>query len=165
MKRKTNTSNFIQSVNEIISIAKERNVVHLYTENEYLDGRSITINHKQLINFGSCSYLGLETTTRMKEASIDAVERYGTQYSSSRTYVSFTLYEALELLLSQIFNAPIIISSTTSLGHQAVIPIVVEDDDAVIVDHQAHISMQDVLPKLQVRGIATTLVRHNRLVG
>jgi 7-keto-8-aminopelargonate synthetase-like enzyme/predicted N-acyltransferase len=61
------------------------------------------------------------------------------------------------------FNTPVLLYSTTSLGHHGVIPIIVEDSDAVIVDHQAHVSMQDTLSKLQVRGVATLLVRHSNL--
>jgi 7-keto-8-aminopelargonate synthetase-like enzyme/predicted N-acyltransferase len=99
----------------------------------------------------------------MKAAAIDAVRRYGTQFSSSRAYVSVTPYRELEELLGQIFNAPVILSSTTSLGHYGVIPILIEDGDAVIMDHQAHFSMQDTLQKLQARGIPTMLLRHSRL--
>ena len=153
----------IDYVNEIATIARKNGMTHLYTENECLDGKYISINGETLINFGSCSYLGLETDARLKEAAIDAVRRFGTQFSSSRTYVSFTLYEELEALLKNIFNNPVILSSTTSLGHQAVVPIIIGDKDAVIMDHQVHASIQDVIPKLQVRGIPVSLLRHSRL--
>lgn len=153
----------IDQINEISTIARNRNIVHLYTENGSLGGRYFTINGKKLINFGSCSYLGLETDPRLKAAAIRAVKQYGTQFSSSRTYVSFTLYKELEELLNEIFDYPVILSSSTSLGHQAVIPIIIADSDAIIMDHQAHVSMQDTIPKLQVRGITVSLLRHGRL--
>ena len=153
----------INHINEIAIIARKRGIAHLNTENESLDGKLITVNGNDLINFGSCSYLGLETDMRLKEASIQAIQKYGTQFSSSRTYISFTLYERLEKALENIFNTPVILSSTTSLGHQAVIPIIIADSDAVIMDHQAHASMQDTIPKLQVRGISVSLLRHSRL--
>src|SRR5690606_22879011 len=76
---------------------------------------------------------------------------------------SFTLYQELEELLNKMFGYQAILSSSTSLGHQAVIPIVIADNDAVIMDHQAHVSMQDTIPKLQVRGITVSLLRHGRL--
>ena len=150
-------------INEIATIARKRGIAHLCTEDESLNGKYITINGNGIVNFGSCSYLGLETDSRLKESSIEAIRRYGTQFSSSRTYVSFTLYEKLEELLKIIFNCPVILSSTTSLGHQAVIPIIIADGDAVVMDHQAHASMQDTIPKLQVRGITISLLRHSRL--
>jgi 7-keto-8-aminopelargonate synthetase-like enzyme len=61
------------------------------------------------------------------------------------------------------FECPVILSSSTSLGHQAVIPIIINDNDAVIIDHQAHISMQDTIQKLQIRGVTITLLRHSRI--
>ncbi len=161
--RKSSRNNSIHVINEAISVARDRGIIHLFTQDDQLTGRIITIDGKQLLNFGSCSYLGLETDERMKEAAIDAVRRYGTQFSSSRAYVSVTPYQELEELLGKIFNAPVILASTTSLGHYGVIPILVEDGDAVIMDHQAHFSMQDTLQKLQARGIPTMLLRHSRL--
>ncbi|MFN6944892.1 MAG: aminotransferase class I/II-fold pyridoxal phosphate-dependent enzyme [Cytophagaceae bacterium] len=163
MIKKANKNTFIENVNEIISIAREKGIVHLYTEDEYLDGNIITIDGQKRINFGSCSYLGLELDKRLKDGAIKAVEQFGTQFSSSRTYVSCTLYKELENLIQQIFKFPAILSPNTSMGHLAVIPILVEEGDAVILDHQAHYSMQEVAFNLQVKGITVTKVRHNRL--
>jgi 7-keto-8-aminopelargonate synthetase-like enzyme len=163
MKKTTKTSGIINTINEILTIARSRKIVHLTTEDESLDGRRITIDGKTLINFGSCSYLGLETDQRIKDASCIAVQRYGSQFSSSRTYVSFTLYSELEKLLEKIFNTPVLIAPSTTLGHLGVIPIVIEDNDAVILDQQAHYSMQEVVHNLQLRGITVTKLRHNRL--
>jgi 7-keto-8-aminopelargonate synthetase-like enzyme len=79
------SADLITSVNEIISLAKERGIIHLRTEDKYFNGKDITIKGKNLINFGSCSYLGLEVEDHLKESAIDAVRRYGTQFSSSQT--------------------------------------------------------------------------------
>ena len=51
----TKTESLIQTVNEISITAKKRGIVHLFTEDEYLNGREITINGKKVFNFGSCS--------------------------------------------------------------------------------------------------------------
>jgi hypothetical protein len=40
----------------------------------------------------------------MKEATVDAVMRYGTQFSSSRAYMSSPQYVELEALLSEMFG-------------------------------------------------------------
>lgn len=161
---KTNKySGFIDIVNEFITIGRAKGIVHQFTEDEEFDGRSITLNGRKMINFGSCSYLGLETDERIKEASIDAIRRYGSQFSSSRTYTSFTLYKELEELLNQMFGANVILSTSSTLGHRSVIPILIDDNDAVIFDHQAHISMQDAGKDLSLRGVPINLLRHNRL--
>lgn len=164
MMKKNKTSSVFNTINEILTIARDRGIIHLTTEDEKYDGRIITIKGNKLINFGSCSYLGLETDQRLKEASIDAVRRYGAQFSSSRTYCSFTLYEQLEELIARMFNVKnVLLSTCTTLGHQAVIPIAVDDSDAVILDQQVHYSMQDPVNHLQLRGVTVTKVRHSRL--
>lgn len=153
----------IESINESIRVVKEKKLLHNLTEDEACNGREISMSNKRLINFGSCSYLGLETDERLKDAAIDAVQRYGTQFSCSRTYLSLKLYRELEDLLSAIFPARPVLYSTTSLGHKAVIPIVVEDTDACIYDQYAHISMQEEIIKLQARGVKVAICRHNRM--
>lgn len=153
----------INTVNEIFTIGRAKRVIHLYTQDYQLDGKRITLHGESKINFGSCSYLGLELDQRLKEAGIDAINRYGAQFSSSRSYVSVSLYEELEDLLAKIFGKKVILSTSTSMGHQAVIPIIIEDNDAVIIDQQAHFSMQETVSKLQLRGIKVQVLRHNRM--
>ena len=58
---------------------------------------------------------------------------------------------------------PVIITKNSTLGHLAVIPTVVRDEDAVILDHQVHWSVQNAAQLLKVRGIPVQLVRHNNL--
>src|SRR3712207_7635534 len=47
-------------------------------------------------SFGSCSYLGLEVHPALRAGVVDAVERFGTQFSSSRAYVSPPRYAEAE---------------------------------------------------------------------
>ena len=92
----------------------------------------INIDGKPVVHFGSCSYLGLEFDERLKQGAIDAINTSGTQFSSSRAYLSVSHYGEFEQLLNQIFDAHCIITPTTTLGHISAIPILVNDDDAVI---------------------------------
>jgi 7-keto-8-aminopelargonate synthetase-like enzyme/predicted N-acyltransferase len=163
MKKNIKSSSVINAINEISMIAKDRGIAHLFTQDSLFDGRQITIRNQTMINFGSCSYLGLETDQRIKDSGIEAIQRYGSQFSCSRTYVSFTLYEELEELLGKMFQAPLLLSTCSTMGHMAVIPIIIDDEDAVILDHQAHISMQDASKRLQLNGIPVTMLRHSRI--
>lgn len=141
-----------------------RGIFHLNAENEHCDGRQLTINGKSLVTFGSCSYLGLETDVRLKTAACEAVLRYGTQFSSSRAYVSGPLYTRLEAVLSQIFEGrPLTIAPTTSLGHMAALPVLITERDAVVYDPFVHASVQAVLPTLREQGSTCESVPHNRL--
>lgn len=151
-------------INEIITYAREIGIGQLTTEDNHYDGKNITVKGKHMINFGSCSYLGLEVDQRLKEGAINAIQKYGVQFSSSRTYMSCTLYEEFEKLVSEIFSAPIVLSTSVSLGHHAVLPIVIEEGDAIIMDQQVHASVQDAVLKVKAKGIFTTIVRHNDLI-
>ena len=123
----------------------------------------IAVEGESLVNFGSCSYLGLEFDQRIKQASIDAILKYGTQFSASRAYVSIHLYEELEKNLEKIFGAPTIVAPTTTLGHSATIPVIIDDNDAIILDHQVHGSVQMAVALLKSRNIHVEMIRHNRL--
>lgn len=163
MGKKGKSINLINTAIELVGLGKDRGVTHLYTENEQLNGRSIIIDGKELINFGSCSYLGLEVRPDVKEASIEAVKNFGTQYSSSRSYVSCSNYFELEELIGKMFDAPILLSTSSTLGHFSVIPIAIEEGDAVILDQQAHVSMQEAVQKMQLRNVTVTMVKHSNL--
>jgi 7-keto-8-aminopelargonate synthetase-like enzyme len=154
---------FADSIDECVLNGIKQGILHLKTENEYLDGRIIKIRGKEVVNFGSCSYLGLEVDDRLKQGAINAVLKYGTQFSSSRFYVSCGLYEELEDLISKIFNAPVLIAPSTSVAHAAAIPILINDNDAIILDHQAHASMQNAVSLLTRRGITVEMIKHNNL--
>ena len=49
----------------------------------------------------------------------DAVDRFGTQFASSRGYLSMPGYDTLEDTLSQIFNAHAVVLQTTTLAHHS----------------------------------------------
>ena len=97
----------------------------------------------------------------MREAVIDAVTRYGTQFSSSRTYLSSPQYDQLEPLLGEMFGGHVLVTPTTSLGHLATLPVLVGARDAVILDHQVHASVHMASNQLRVQGTTVELVRHN----
>jgi 7-keto-8-aminopelargonate synthetase-like enzyme/predicted N-acyltransferase len=163
MAKKTTSISIINTVNDIMTACQQKGITHLFTEDEIYNGRTITIQGKELINFGSCSYLGLDVDERLKEAAIQAIRQYGVQFSSSRSYVACTLYTEWEKLLRSMFNAPLVLTTSVSLGHHAVIPVVVEDGDAIIMDQQVHASVQDAVLKMRSKGVAVSIVRHNRL--
>ncbi|HEY2408773.1 MAG TPA: aminotransferase class I/II-fold pyridoxal phosphate-dependent enzyme [Polyangiaceae bacterium] len=137
--------------------------VHQTAEDDHNDGRHVTLRGRRLVNFGSCSYLGLETDERVKQGACDAVRRFGTQFSSSRAYVSTALYAEFEALLEQIVRAPLVVTQTTSLGHLGVLPVLISENDAVLYDVLVHASVQAVLPTLRGAGIECKAVPHSHL--
>ena len=154
---------FVDTVDQVISDAVNKGIMHLNTEDTALNGNKLNIKGKEIVNFGSCSYLGLEFDPRMIAASQKAIANYGTQFSSSRAYISSTHYQELEGLFEKIFGAPSIVAPTTTLGHVGAIPIIVNDEDAVILDHQVHNSVQTAATLLKPRGVRVEIMRHNRM--
>ena len=140
-----------------------RGLGHLTAEDAQLGGRFVTLRGRRQINFGSCSYLGLETDLRLKNAACDAVARYGVQFASSRAYVSCPPYAELERLLAAMFETPLVVAQTTTLAHFAALPILIGREDAVVCDQLVHNSVQAVLPTLQAAGTFCRFVRHNRI--
>ncbi len=153
----------IKVLHEIGTTAEKRGLVHQYVDDEVLNGRTISIDGKRLLHFGSCSYLGLEMDERMKAGGIEAIRKYGTKFSSSRSYLSCANYKEFENLLEQMFEAPILLATSTGNAHHVVMPIVMECDDCVIFDHQAHYSMRDLESKLNANKTFTTVLRHSRM--
>lgn len=154
----------IEIVNQVASIAAKLGIVHNSTDDEILDGRHITIRGKKMLYFGSCGYLGLEHDPRIKAGAIEAVNKYGTQFSSSRAYVSSSYYQQSEELLKKMFfGKPLLLLQSLTVGHMSNIPILVGNDDAVIMDSQVHDSVQTAVQLLRNRDIHIELIRHNRI--
>lgn len=161
--RGASSANIYDTIFQISTDGVARGVGHLSTADAELDGRSIQVDGRTLVNFGSCSYLGLERDPSIVEGICDAARRFGSQFSSSRSYLSIGQYEELEGLLDQIFGRPTIACPSTTLGHMSALPVLVGDGDAIILDQQVHHSVQTAAQLLKARGVPLKIVRHNRL--
>jgi 7-keto-8-aminopelargonate synthetase-like enzyme len=157
------TSDWKSRTDQILNLAVANKMLHQTASNESFDGRLIYVNGKELINFGLCSYLGLEQDWRLKQGVIDAVTRYGTQFSTSRSYVSAPAYLELEEMLDRLFEGHTLVTPTTTLGHLAALPTLVEPEDAIILDLQVHNSVQTAAKQLQAQGVFVDVVPHNSI--
>jgi 7-keto-8-aminopelargonate synthetase-like enzyme len=161
---KSRGNKFVDTIDECITNGVNHGIFQVTVENEVLDGRTVTIGGKDVVNFGSCSYLGLEMDERLKEGAINGTLKYGTQYSSSRLFSSCNLYEEIEDLFYKIFNNNhAILAATTTLTHISAIPILVNDDDLVILDHQVHGSVQLAVQLVKARGTKVEMIKHNQM--
>ncbi len=158
---KSKHNHLLDTIGDLILNAKKEGLVHLYTEGNHFDGRHIQVEGKKLFHFGTTGYLGLEQDQRLKDAAIDAIQRYGTQFPLSKTYVSFVIYKELEEAVRRIYNSPIVITKNSTLAHIGVIPTIVRDEDVLILDQQVHASVQNASQLLKARGTSVQLVKHN----
>lgn len=136
-------------------------VFHATAEDEALDGRIVTVEGRAMINFGSCGYTGLEVHPELTGAVVDAVRRYGTQLSSSRSYLSAPDYPEAEATLSRMFGRPATITGSTSMANMAVATTLTTPDDIMLVDAQAHRSLQTAVLVAQSQGTGMRMVPHN----
>lgn len=153
----------LRILDTMLTEAAERGLLHLDVEGASLDGRTIHLGGRPLVNFGSCSYLGLEVDERLKQGAMEALVRYGTQFSSSRAYLSAPPYAELEAIFETLFEAPALLAPTTTLAHLAALPVLVGEHDAVLLDQQVHHSVQMAANQLRLRRVHVELVRHNRV--
>lgn len=155
---------FIDTVFECVDTGVSKGVFQVIYQDEKLDGRSLTVDGKRAVNFGSCSYLGFELDQRLRQASIEAIEKYGVHYSSSRAYSACPLYPEVESLLSKIFDDnPMVLAATTTLNHIGVLPVLLQEKDLIILDQKVHGSIQMASQLLKARGAQLEMIRHNNM--
>lgn len=141
--------------------ARGMGLVQQVAEDASLCGRQVTLSGRSMLSFASCSYLGLEMEPALKDAAIAATQAYGTQFSASRAFISAPPYAEAEALLAQITGRPTLLVPSTSLGHQAALPLLVGADDLVLIDVQAHASLHVAAALLKAQGIRVQTVGHS----
>jgi len=105
----------------------------------------VLINGKKVLMFGSNSYLGLTCHPKVKEASIKAIEKYGTGCAGSR-FLNGTLdiHIALEEKLARLVGKGAALCYSTGFQvNQGVIASVTGRNDYVILDELDHASIID----------------------
>lgn len=141
--------------------AEQAGLAFQVADNVPYEGRYVHLNGQRLLNFGSCSYLGLELRPELKQGAIAAVERYGTQFPFPHAMLQNPLYEELEAALSEMTGGFPIIAASTSLAHIAALPVLVDPKDAVLIDIMAHASVHTAASLL--RGMPVLPIRHSDL--
>jgi 7-keto-8-aminopelargonate synthetase-like enzyme len=157
------SSTLYDTIDQVVADGVRRGLGHLSAEDETLNGRTVRLQGRDLLNLGTASYMHLEQHPKLVEGAMEMLQRYGTQFSASRAYVQLGLYDVLEHKLERIMGAPALVAASTTLGHLSAIPVLVDDGDAIILDQQVHSSMQTVVQICKARGVPLYLIRHNRL--
>lgn len=109
------------------------------------EGTEVVIDGRRILMIGSNNYLGLTTHPRVREASIEAVRRYGTSCTGSR-FLNGTLrlHQELEARLADYVGKPAaLVFSTGYQVNLGVISCLVGRGDVVIADKDDHASIVD----------------------
>lgn len=148
-----------QTVNRILEEARQQGLI--CNRAESANGPKCTIRGKSLSNFGSCSYMALEAYPALRAGAAAALEQYGTQFHFSRAYLESPLYGELEDALDVITGRPTLVAASTTLAHLSALPVLIKDDDVVLIDQFAHASLHMATELL--KGTLVERVRHNRM--
>ncbi|RNA69513.1 glycine C-acetyltransferase [Alteribacter keqinensis] len=108
-------------------------------------GAKVVINGKEVIQLSSNNYLGLTTHPKMKQAAIEAVEKYGAGTGSVRTIAgTFSLHEEFEKKLAEFKHteATLVLQSGFT-ANQAILSSILTKEDVVISDELNHASIID----------------------
>jgi 7-keto-8-aminopelargonate synthetase-like enzyme len=161
---KINHNNSLDTIDELFTDAKNRGIMHLVSNISEFSDRKLSIFNRELLNFGTCGYLGLELDQRLKDGAIEFTQKYGTQHNISRAYLASGIHMQLEEYLSQMFdNRPVLTFSSVASAHISVIPTLITREDAVILDQQVHMSVQTAAQTLRQRGTPIEMIRHSNL--
>lgn len=128
--------------------AKEAMARGLYPFFQPLDGSEgnvVTLRGNPLIMIGSNNYLGLSQHPRVKQAAMDAVERYGTSCTGSRFLNgTLALHHELDHRMAEFMGQEASICFSTGYhANVGAISSIVGRNDLMIADKEAHASIID----------------------
>src|SRR5678810_242237 len=115
-------ANLVDTADAGLAAAADAGLIFERVSGPEYDGRHLEFHETAVLNFGGCSYLGLDQRRELKDGVIDAVERYGSQFSFSRAYLDSPLNQELEDLLAQMTGGHALVTGSTSLAHIAALP-------------------------------------------
>ncbi|MDQ1367764.1 MAG: 8-amino-7-oxononanoate synthase [Acidimicrobiaceae bacterium] len=125
--------------------AEQLGLLPYYREMASQSGPVVMHEDKPVIMLGSNNYLGLTGDERVKQAAIDAIDRYGTGCTGSRLMNgTLQLHRELEDALSDWLQVEsCLVFSTGYMVNLGLIATLVEANDAVFLDSAAHASLID----------------------
>ncbi|OUR96961.1 8-amino-7-oxononanoate synthase [Halobacteriovorax marinus] len=139
---------FVGSNSKVLEKAqmlKDNQLYPYFRAIEATDGTVITHNQKEQIMIGSNNYLGLTHHPHVIEASIKAIEKFGTGCTGSRFLNgNLTIHEELEEKLAKYLgHESAIIFSTGMQTNLGALPAICGPRDCLIFDSENHASLID----------------------
>jgi 8-amino-7-oxononanoate synthase len=141
-------------------IARDAGFWPFYKTVESASTPRITVEGRELINFGSNNYLSLSYHPAVIEAAIDATRRFGTGVTGSRLLNgTLSLHRELEAELADFYGREAALVFTTGyVANVAAIAGFVGRGDYAVVDKDIHNSL---LSGVRLSGAAMKRFRHN----
>ena len=126
-------------------MAKAMGVYPYFTVLDDTEGTEVLIEGRRVLMIGSNNYLGLTTDPRVRQASIEAVQRFGTSCTGSRFLNgNLRLHEELEAQLADyVGKQAALVFSTGFQVNLGTISCLVQKGDVVVADKDDHASIVD----------------------
>lgn len=130
---------------EKIEELKEQGVYRKLPVFDGANGARIDLNGKEVINLSSNNYLGFANHPRIKQAAIEAVEKYGVGAGAVRTIVgNMDIHEELEVLLAEFKREEAVMVYQSGFNCNAgTIQAITDKGDVIISDELNHASIID----------------------
>jgi glycine C-acetyltransferase len=123
--------------------------------------RIIEVEGRTVVNFGSDSFLGLDQNPRVLEAVRRGLEAWGAHNGASRAFSSVRAnIEAEERLAAWMGTEATLIYPSVTLANMGAIPGLVGRQDLLVVDEQAHNSIQEGAKIARANGVRVSMFSH-----
>jgi glycine C-acetyltransferase len=128
--------------------------------------RIIQVQGKTVVNFGSDSFLGLDQDPRVQDALRQGIDLWGTHNGASRAFASVAANQLAEEKLAAWLQVPAtLIYPSVTLANLGAIPGLVGRQDLLVVDEQAHNSIQEGAKIARANGVRVLSFSHCDPVG
>lgn len=127
--------------------AREAGIYPYFTEIEKVEGNYVWVNGKKTLMVGSNNYLGLFDDQTIKDATIEAVQKYGSSTCGSRFLNgTYSLHVEVEKKIAEFMGKEA--AQTVSTGFQTnlgAISAIAGRNDIIIIDRMVHASIMDAV--------------------
>src|SRR5438876_6069429 len=123
--------------------------------------RKMRVNGRQVVNFGSDSFLGLDQDQRVQEALVRGTRKWGTHNGASRAFASVRANALAEEKIAQwLGTEAALIYPSVTLANLGAIPGLVGRQDLLVVDEHAHNSTQEGAKIAKANGVRLLSFSH-----
>src|SRR5260370_28517436 len=123
--------------------------------------RAMRVNGRQVVNFGSDSFLGLDQDPRVQEALIRGTKTWGTHNGASRAFASVRANAVAEEKIAEwLGTEAALIYPSVTLANMGAIPGLVGRQDLLVVDEHAHNSIQEGAKIAKANGVRVVNLSH-----
>jgi 7-keto-8-aminopelargonate synthetase-like enzyme len=123
--------------------------------------RTIIVGGKTVVNFGNDSFLGLDQDPRVQEAICRGVQTWGSHNGASRAFASVQANATAEDKLARwLGSEATLIYPSVTLANMGALPGLVGRPDLLVVDEQAHNSIQEGARIAKANGVRVSSFAH-----